>query len=272
MYLAVDIGATKVLLAVFTNSGKVVEQRKFATRETYEGLIADFASEFTHLDHTDFERAVIAVPGKLDRARGVGIAFGNRDWRNVPIGPDIEKIIGCPLRIENDAKLAALSEAILIIDEFKKVLYVTISTGISSGLIVNGIINPELEDSESGQMWFQHNGKLVQWEDFASGRAIVAKYGKRASEINDPKIWKAIAEDIALGFRELIAIIQPEVIVIGGGVGTHYEKYKGQLSAELKKYEVPIAPNPPIRKAQRPEEAVIYGCFHLAKEAHDKTA
>jgi predicted NBD/HSP70 family sugar kinase len=270
MYLAVDIGATKVLLAVFTNDGKIVEQHKFPTHKTYAGLIKDFEKEFHMLARQDYERAIIAVPGKLDREHGIGLAFGNRSWRNVPIGPDIEKIIGCPLQIENDAKLAALSEAILIKNDFKKVLYVTVSTGISSGLIVNGIIDPNLKDSESGQMWFEHNGKLTQWEDFASGRAIVATYGKRASEIDDPKIWRTIAQNIALGFRELIAIIQPEVIVIGGGVGTHYEKFKKPLHEELQRYEVPIAPNPPILQAKRPEEAVIYGCYHLAKLAHEK--
>lgn len=265
MYLAVDIGATKVLLAVFTSSGKLVEQFKFPTPKTYQGLISALEDATTNLENKDFKRAAVAVPGRLDRKNGIGIAFGNRNWRNVPIRRDAERVLGCPVVIENDAKLAALSEAILIKKDFKKVLYVTISTGISSGLIVNGVIDPELADSESGQMWFDFEGKPTQWEDFASGRAIVARYGKRASEITDPVIWKQIAHNIALGLVELVAIIQPEVIVLGGGVGSHFDKYKTLLLAEMKRYSLPITPTPPIVKAIHPEEAVIYGCYQIAK-------
>lgn len=265
MYLAVDIGATKTLLAVFSEDGKIAEQLKFPTHETYSGMIKDFGKNIVKLKHQDFSKVVVAVPGRINRDTGIGVAFGNRDWQNVPIASDLEKILNTPVQIENDAKLAALSEADVVKKDFRKVLYVTISTGISAGLIVNGVINPELADSESGQMWFEHQGKLTQWEDFASGRAIVAKYGKRASEITDRDAWKTIAHNIAVGLLELIAVIQPEVVILGGGVGTHFKKFKEPLLAELKKYEVPLVPTPPVIGASRPEEAVVYGCYLLAR-------
>lgn len=266
MYLAIDIGATKVLLAVFTKQGEIIEQYKFATGAHYEDLLADLTSSLKELKHSQFEHTVVAVPGRLDRKNGIGIAFGNRPWENVPIGKDISKIVKSNVTIENDAKLAALSEAILIKNEFKKSLYVTISTGISAGLIVDGFIDPNLADSESGQMWFEHNGKLMQWEDFASGRAIVETYGKRASDITDKKTWETIANNIAQGLIELIVVIQPEVIILGGGVGTHFDKYKTPLMARLKQMELPLTPIPPIRIAQHPEEAVVYGCYELIKQ------
>lgn len=268
MYLTIDIGATKTLLAVFTKSGKLTEQHKFPTPAAYHDLIKAIDTERTHITQNDFERAIVAVPGRLDRKRGVAVAFGNRDWRNVPIQHDLEKILHIPVIIENDAKLAALSEAILIKSEFNKALYITISTGISAGLVVNGVIDPSLADSESGQMWFDHDGKYQQWEDFASGRAIVAKYNQRASEISDPKIWSAIAHDLAIGFIQLIAIIQPQVIILGGGVGAHFSKFKQPLLKELHALELPIIPIPPIRAAKHPEEAVIYGCYELARQRH----
>jgi glucokinase len=67
---------------------------------------------------------------------------------------------------------------------------------------------------------------------------------------------------------DLLAIIQPEVVIIGGGVGTHFDKYGKLLETELKKYQTPLVPIPPIRAAQRPEEAVIYGCYELVKETY----
>lgn len=265
MYLAVDIGATKVLLAVFTKGGVLKDQLKFPTPKKYSDLVKEFATQLPLLGDYDYAKAIVAVPARLDRERGIGIAFGNRPWLNVPIEDDFRKTLHCPVIIENDAKLAALSEADLVKKDFSKVLYVTVSTGIGSGLIVNGVIDHALQDGESGQMWFDYQGKPTQWEDFASGHAIVARYGKLASEITDPKIWKVIAHNIATGLIQLIAVIQPEVIILGGGVGTHFEKFKKPLLAELDKYSLPITPIPPIIRAKNPEEAVIYGCYLLGK-------
>lgn len=271
MYLAVDIGATKTLLAVFTADGAIKETLKFATPEDYPDLITALSEQVALLKTQVFSSAAIAVPGRLDRVKGLGVAFGNRPWQNVPILKDAKAILQCPVIIENDTKLAALSEALLIKKEFSNVLYVTISTGISAGLIIDGIIDINFADSESGQMMLEHKGRLATWQSFASGKAIVAEYGKRASEITDPAAWKTIAHNIAIGLIDLIAVVQPHIIIIGGGVGTHFAKFESPLLGELKQYETPLVPIPPIRKAQRPEEAVIYGCYNLITQSHAPT-
>jgi predicted NBD/HSP70 family sugar kinase len=59
----------------------------------------------------------------------------------------------------------------------------------------------------------------------------------------------------------LLATIQPDVVVVGGGVGAHFEKFQPFLEEALKKINNPLVPVPPLLKAQRPEEAVIYGCY-----------
>jgi len=265
MYLAVDIGGTKTLAASFDDSGKIIEKIRFATSPDYDEFLQNFEQTVAQLKHRDYKKAAVAVPGLLDREHGRAVGFGTLPWPEVPIESDIEKIVNCPVIIENDSKAAGLSEAILIIKEFKRVLYVTIGTGISDALIVNGVIDVGMTDSEGGQMWLDYRGKRVQWEDIASGRAIVERYGKRASDIHDAKTWTAIAEDIAIGLINLIVVIQPEVIVLGGGVDTNFDEYIDLLRASLKKYETPLTPIPPIRAAQKPEEAVIYGCYELAK-------
>jgi predicted NBD/HSP70 family sugar kinase len=267
MYLAVDIGGTKTLVAAMNNKGEVVASSKFPTPDKYTQFIKELENHIKSLQ-SEFRAGVVAAPGRINRRNGSVIAFGNLAWKNIPLETDIEKIANCPIRIENDTKLAGLSEAINIKDEFDKVLYVTISTGISNALTVNGVLDPELIDSESGHMLLEHQGKLQTWESFASGKAIVKKYGKRASEINSPSDWKEISRNIAVGLIDLIAIIQPEVIVIGGGVGTHFKKFSTPLREELKKYEMPLVPIPKIVGAKHAEEAVIYGCYHLAKSIY----
>lgn len=270
MYGAIDTGGTKTLLAIFDDEGNVLEQVKFPTPKEYPVFLGELDRAWHSLaQNNDIQALTIAMPGRIDREHGLVRAFGNLSWKDIPIVADLEKIVRCPVLLENDANLAGLSEAILLLPEFSKTLYVTISTGIGTGYIEKGVIDPSLADSEGGDLIIEHNGIMQKWESFASGKAIVAKYGKRASDIDDPEIWKKISVDFAAGMIDLIAVIQPEVIVIGGGVGSHFEKYGDFLIAELKKYENPMMPIPPIKQAQRAEEAVIYGCYELAKKNYN---
>ena len=196
--------------------------------------------------------------------------FGNLEWTNLPLQADLEKIFKSPVHLENDAKLAALSEAILLKDQYSRVLYVTISTGIGAGFILDGKIDPRFEDMEAGQMLLEHNGHLKDWEDFGSGRAFYEKFGKYVSDAadDDHQAWYWFARNIAIGLLNLCAILGPEVIVIGGGAGAHLEKFKDRLDEQLKIYENPMFTVPPIIKAQNAEQAVIYGCYEYAKQHH----
>ncbi len=184
---------------------------------------------------------------------------------------DIEKILNCPVVIENDAKLAGLSEALALDAKPENVLYVTIGTGISCALITDGKINAAMADSEGGLILVEFRDKMTQWEDVISGRAIVERFGKRATDINDERTWKIISRDIAVGLIDLIAVIQPDLIIMGGGVNTNFKKYIMPLKDVLKKFETPLVPIPPIIQAKHPEEAVIYGCYALAKERYGRT-
>jgi predicted NBD/HSP70 family sugar kinase len=270
MYGAVDIGGTKTLVAVFSKGGEVIEQKKFPTPQDYQDFVRNLETVVDKLSTKNFKRTVVAIPGTPNRKQGVGLIFGNLPWSDVPIEENAEKIFKCPVQIENDAKLAALSEAKLIKNEFRKVLYVTISTGIGGGLIIDGEIDPDFQDIELGFMTLEHSGRFEQWEEFASGSAITKKFGKHANDITDPKAWYIIARNIAVGLNALIATLDPEVIVLGGSIGNHLEKFQDRLIEQLKIYAHPMTPIPPIRKAQRAEEAVIYGCYELARAHHAK--
>ena len=263
--LAIDVGGTKTLLASFNAKGEVAEKYKFPTPAVYEDFMRELVVAVHNLQTKKFERCVIAMPGKIDRKRGVVLAFGNLGWENIPIVTDLHAEIGIPIQIENDAKLAGLSEAHLL-PTYRKVLYITVSTGIGGGLIINGKIDPNSQDAEYGRMLLEHNGKLMLWEEFASGKAIVAKFGKRASDITEPGEWYVIARNIAIGLIDVIAATTPDVIVVGGGVGSHFDNFGEQLISELKLYEDRLLRIPPVVGAQRAEEAVIYGCYILANQ------
>lgn len=265
MYLGIDIGGTKTLVACLNNKGIVIESVKFPTSQVYTEFLKELAVTVANLATSKFLGTCVAVPGRIDRQKGTVIALGNLPWSQRPIQHDIQKIVKCPVIIENDANLAGLSEAMLI-TQYACVLYITISTGIGTGIITNQEIDPEFWDSEGGHILLEHNGTLQQWEDFAAGSAIVKRFGKLAGEITDSKSWDIIVDNIAIGLYDLITFTQPDAVVLGGGVSTHFEKFGPKLVERLKSLSTPLTPIPPILKAQRPNEAVIHGCFYLAKK------
>ncbi len=263
--LAIDVGGTKTLLASFDAGGKVTEKVKFPTPSIYQDFISELTKAVAGLTTTKFEKCIIAMPARLDRRAGVAIAFGNLDWHDVPIVDDLEREFAIPVKVENDAKLAGLSEANLL-PQYRKVLYLTVSTGIGGVMIINGKIDHNNQDAEYGHMLLEHEGSLQRWEHFASGKAIVAKFGKRADQIEDQSTWYVVARNIAIGLIDVIAATTPDAIVIGGGVGSHFAKFGDKLVEELKIYEDDLLHVPPVFGAQNAEEAVIYGCYILANQ------
>lgn len=269
MYLGIDIGGTKTLIAVLNNEGVIRESHKFPTPKVYPYFLRELSATVANLSTKEFIAAGVAAPGRIDRQHGIALAFGNLPWIDIPLKHDIKRIVHSPVVVENDANLAGLSEALLL-KQYTTVLYVTVSTGIGTGIISHQQIDPEFADSEGGKMLLEHKGRLQEWEDFASGRAIVKQFGKRASEITDEKTWRLISRNIAVGLFNLITLVQPDAVVFGGGVSTHFDQFDDYLLKELKYFETPITPIPPIYGAQRPEEAVVYGCYDLARSTYGK--
>ena len=182
VYLGIDIGGTKTLLAVFDNNGTILNKVKFLTDLNYSQFLTDLKNNISSLNQNSFDKCGVAVPGLIDRKSGIVLAFGNLPWKNVPIRKDIENIVGCSTKIEHDACLGGLYEARQLEATANKVLYLTISTGIGTGLIIDNNIDVNYANSEPGQMEIYHNGKLEKWESFASGKAIVKKFGKQAKD------------------------------------------------------------------------------------------
>jgi glucokinase len=267
MYLGVDIGGSKIILAVFDEFGKVVEQKRFDTPKGYKDAVAVINREINHLKEQDITIAAFAVPGRFDHTNGMGLGFGTLHWQNVPILQDLKAGMACPVIIENDAKIAALSEASLLNDGNSRILYITVSNGIGGGLIINGHIDHTMRDSEFGSMVFPHNNTIVRWEDFASGRSIVERFGKRLSEIITESELKIIGEDISIGLIACCAGVQADIVIFGGGAGQHLDRCFPYIEDFLEQYLHPAIKRPQLRIAKYPEDAVINGCYVLAKSA-----
>jgi predicted NBD/HSP70 family sugar kinase len=272
MYVAVDIGGTKTLIAVFDAKGAILEQVKFPTPKDYSEFKAELAKHRAMLHAQEFAQGAIGIRGNVNREKGMSLYDDILPWGEVPVRHDCEAVFGCKFVLENDSKAAGYGEALHAGNHYHKVLYLTISTGIGSAFIVDGKLDPDTVNSEIGKTLYEHEGKLQQWEDFASGKAIVAKYGQRAAEIDDYETWKEISHNLAIGLINACATYTPDLVILGGGVGTYFDKYQQTLKEAIHAMKPDELTVPEIRRAAHPEEAVIYGCYHLAKNAHAKAA
>lgn len=264
MLVTVDTGGTKTLVASFSEKGEMGKQIKFPTppdqHEYIKQLRAVLLEEY---GDGQVEGIVIALPGIV--IDGIAVWCNNLHWRNFDVSTALKGILGdAPILVENDANLAGLAETRALSPVPRSSLYVTVSTGIGTGVITNGKIDPGLRQSEGGRALVEFDGTVREWETFASGHAIYVTYGKYARDIHSKRTWKHIADRISRGFLAIIPFIQPDIIIIGGSIGTYFDQYGKTLEDILREHLPSHIPCPTFVAAQHPEQAVIYGCYYYA--------
>lgn len=269
MLIAIDTGGTKTLITSFTRSGKPGEQFRFPTpknEDDYIGTLSELIHEQYILKNRLIDAIVIAVPGVVQNNKALWCA--NLGWRNFDIAKKLRKFVGgeFPIWLENDANLAGLSETLRMKEQPRNSLYVTISTGIGTGIIAGGVIDKNMSMSEGGHMQIEYDGRVRDWESFASGKSIVETYGKYARDITNKHIWTQIADKISRGFLVMIPVVMPDVIIIGGSIGTYFDRYKEPLLRYISSQLPSHIPVPKIRQAKYPEEAVVYGCYYYGTQ------
>jgi glucokinase len=267
MYLTIDVGGSKILFATFSETGELIKSHKIKTPADYPDFIQTIKHSIGEvLEGKQPTACAIGLPGAIDRNNGIVTKFGNLPWENVAIRQDLQDVIACSIYLENDAKMASLAEAYALQEYYTRVLFITVSTGIGFGLVVDGKLDHSINDMGGHDLLVNHGGKEVAWESFASGKAIVSRTGKLASEIHDSGTWKQISKDIAIGLAQLVEKTAPQVIVVGGGVGAHLGKFQHFLFEELElRLTTRGVTVPQLRQAQHPEEAVVYGGYLLVK-------
>ena len=264
MIVAVDTGGTKTLIAGYNDAGEIISEFKFPTPPKASHYVDTLTMHLTALfDPTKVDAVVVGLPGIVKD--GVAVWCNNLKWKNFNAAEELKGVLGgAPLYIENDANLAGLAEARQLKTAQTSVLYVTVSTGIGSGVITNGRIDPGLRHSEAGRALIEYDGVVREWETFASGKAIFKAYHKYARDITSARIWDQVAKRISRGFLAVIPIIQPDTIIIGGSIGTYFSHYNKELKSILNDHLPDHIPLPKLVAAKHPEQAVIYGCYYYA--------
>lgn len=263
MIIAVDIGGTKTLVASFHGERSVANEERFPTPHDPREFLATLKAVLLRFDAAHAQAICIAAPGIIEDD-GTILRCANLPWTMFELKILLSQDYSCPIYINNDAKLAGLAETHSLADMPRTAMYVTVSTGIGTGIITHGRLDAALANCEGGHMVLQTPDGFMGWEKFASGKAIREHFGKMAKDIHDPSEWHEVVERLALGFEVLIPLIQPQVIIIGGSVGTYFDRF-GHLLTEVLRHRISgYIDMPRIVQAQHPQEAVIYGCYYYA--------
>ena len=251
MYLAIDIGATKTLIALFSKRGRVVRRVKFHTARGVKVFINDVIENLRSFQKYKIKSIVVAVPGIVQKNYTVN--FGNRDWGDIDILAPIKSLFNCPIYFENDGNLAAIYEGHRLPG---RTVFLTFSTGIGGGVVENGKLITD--KFEPGHKLYEYNGKTAEWEDIAAASALEKFYHvDYATDLRGKKILKDVAARIYLGLPDVAREFQPNNIILGGPMGEIFRLYNKYL---------PTISGVKYRRPKRPTESVIYGCYIYARK------
>ena len=253
MYLSVDIGGTKTLIALFSKRGRVIRRKKFKTAQGSKTFLQELEDNLEPFKKPKIKCVVVAIPGLVQK--NYSIQFGNRNWRNFDLITPLKRLFSCPIYFENDANLAALFESYRLPG---KTVFLTFSTGIGGGIVEKNHILSESKGFEPGHIIYHYGDKDKEWEDIAAASALESSYHvDRATSLREKAVLKDIAKRIYLGLPDIVATYHPDTIVLGGPLGKIFKLYEPYLPKDLKvKY----------RRPKRPTESVIYGGYLYAKQ------
>lgn len=269
MFIGIDIGGSKVRVASSLTGHKIDHSVRFATPTNQRRTLPLLELAIKNLiGSASIDAIGVACPGPIDKKNGKIIAPINLAWKNLEIIRPLQKRYHCPVTLEHDATAGGIAEARVGAGrKCKVVLYVTISTGIGTSLIVEGQPLPGKNNSEGGKILldpgYQHsNGLIGTFENIVSGSAIKRRFGKIAAQIDNPHDWALISHDLAQGIFNLIVTTTPDIVVLAGGVSVHYKKFARGLARELGRLEsLYYYKLPKVVPAQYIETAPVLGAI-----------
>ena len=260
--IGIDLGGTNVL-AVRLEDGEIAEETRFAMDTVPESLSAAALVAARAVWTSDVSGVGVGIAGLVAWPEGVLVWGPHVAGADVPVRADLESALGVPVVVDNDANAAAWGELKLgSARRYRDVLLVTLGTGIGGALIIDGEIHRGKSFAgEIGHMTYEPGGLQCDcgrrgcWETVASGPALtrLAKEyvaqnpdGALAHRIGDAPIRgeditgaadagdetaRSLVAQVGIGLGHglcnLIAVLDPEIVIVGGGLGSVGESLLG---------------------------------------------
>jgi len=295
MKIGVEWGGTKIeAISIDSETGKEINRIRIdSPKDDYEKIIRAVVDLISEISDSEKEFTVgIGMPGSIHPETNLVQVSNTKALENKSVKKDLEKILGYEIKIANDADCLALSEAIDGAgSEHNSVFAVILGTGVGAGYSVNKqiIVGPNKLTGEWGQNPIpgpmddyeksikRHCGRIGAIEVFLSGPGLenhfefMSESKKTSREIvslyeeNDPiatEVMDIYFERIARSFSTFVNILDPDIIVCGGGMSEIDDIYS-EVPKRIISY---IASNfflTPIVKATHGSSSGVRGAAHL---------
>jgi glucokinase len=306
--VGIDIGGTKIAALRISPEGEVEARHVISSPATDQTAALPAIETAAAAVIDDGVTAIgVGMAGLVDARSGVLLWTPNLVWRNLPLSEGLGARFGLPVTVDNDATAAAWAESRLGASRgYDDSLFVGVGTGIGGGIVAGGRLLRGAHGfaGEIGHIIVEPGGPLCGcgnrgcWEQVASGLAI-ARAGRRA--VNDEPgsmiarladgdpdrvtgslvteaaregdavavaILTSVARRLGEGIAGLVNVLDPEVVVVGGGVGEAEDLLLGPLrEAYLAAVEgADVRPDVPIVPARLGNDAGAIGAALLTLE------
>lgn len=302
MLIGIEIGGTKLQLVLGDHTGRICGRRKLAVavKRGAQGIREQIQQVLPELAAGQQISAVgVGFGGPVDWPEGrICRSHQIEGWSEFNLAEWLDGIVKAPVKVDNDANVAALGEARQGAGiGFNPVFYITLGSGVGGGLVVNGQIyhGATPGEAEIGHLRLDRQGTIL--EARCSGWAVderirALKRSEPASLLNqlsagtpggeathlsaalqkaDPaaeRILDELVQDLAFGLSHVVHLLHPSIIIFGGGLSGIGEPLRRGVARHLPKFlmEAFVA-GPEIALAGLGEDAVPVGALELAKAA-----
>ncbi len=310
--IGVDVGGTGIQIGLVSNDYHIIHESSIPTRTdlAFDEQVRQIADcivstvRSAGFTENDIESVGIGIPGIASAKTGEVIKCTNMGWFHVPFRQVFNQYLNKPVHIDNDANVAALAESVAGVSAgTSSSVFITIGTGIGSGIIINGRIwsGAHHIGGELGHVIFSLGGVPCTCgnhgclERYCSATALIrmareavedhpdslilrsadmdpsrieAKTVIDAARAKDPlavKVYDFYIDCLAQAIGSVINLLDPEVIVLGGGVSKAGSFLLDPITDKYPKYVVFNDQTlPPVKLAVLGSEAGIIGAAMLS--------
>ena len=251
-FIGVDLGGTKINTVLMNEKAGIIRKIKLPTQAkrgkkfVIKKILESIKFVSYHLNKKSIFGVGIGVPGTLNKERTKILRLPNlQGWKNINLKRILEKKTGLKVIMENDSNCMALAEFLFGHGKRKKInslVCITLGTGLGGGIIINGkIYNGKGNAAEFGHMTIESFDKGIKCncgnkgclEEYVSVRGIQRIAGNlRIKEKNIIRIqemarkgnkkamqvYEITGKYLGIGLSNIVKILHPEIIVIGGGI------------------------------------------------------
>ena len=275
----VEAGGTKFVCAIGRQNGEILSYKEIPTTTPPETLkqVADFFKSGQQLVSVGVGSFGPVDLDSSSSTYGYITDTSKEGWSNTDIKGILSRALGLSVEIDTDVSCAGMGEYFYgVAKGIDSILYLTIGTGIGGAVLINGRPQRGISHPEMGHMLIPHDFEDDPFkgvcpfhgdcfEGLASGLAIEKRVGRKAEHLIDPMRWDLEANYLALGITNLRVVLDPKIIVLGGGIIKHgglIEEVYRQSSQMINNYMT----MPTIALAS--DKNAVKGAIRLASQGH----